>query len=151
RTANPTRTALEECLAALESGRHALAFASGLAASDVALRTMCKPGDHVLLCNDAYGGTFRLVDKVLGVWGVEHTPVDLSNVDEVRAAIRPNTKLIWAETPTNPLLRVLDITALASIAREAGLKLVVDNTFATPYLQAPMELGADVVLHLTTK
>jgi cystathionine gamma-synthase len=151
RTANPTRTALEECLASLEGGRHALAFASGMAASDIALRTLVRPGDHVIIPDDAYGGTFRLVDKVLSQWGVEHTPVHLSDVDAVRAAVRPETKAIWVETPTNPLLGIADITALAGIAHDSEARLVVDNTFATPYLQSPLGLGADIVLHSTTK
>jgi cystathionine gamma-synthase len=151
RTANPTRTALEEALAALEGGRHGLAFASGMAASDVALRCLTRPGDHVILGNDAYGGTFRLLDKVLALWGVEHTSVNLSDVDAVRAAVRPNTKVVWCESPTNPLLGIADIAALAAVAANAGAKLVVDNTFATPYLQSPLGLGADVVLHSTTK
>jgi cystathionine gamma-synthase len=151
RTANPTRTALEECLASLEGGRHALAFSSGMAASDITLRTLVRPGDHVIIPDDAYGGTFRLVDKVLSQWGVEHTPVHLSDVDAVRAAVRPNTKVIWVETPTNPLLGIADIAVLAGIAHEAEARLVVDNTFATPYLQSPLGLGADVVLHSTTK
>jgi cystathionine gamma-synthase len=151
RTANPTRTALEECLASLEGGRHGLAFASGMAASDITLRTLVRPGDHVIIPDDAYGGTFRLVDKVLSQWGVEHTPVHLSDVDAVRAAVRPETKAIWVETPTNPLLGIADIAALAGIAREAEARLVVDNTFATPYLQSPLGLGADIVLHSTTK
>ncbi|WP_258905896.1 cystathionine gamma-synthase [Actinokineospora sp. UTMC 2448] len=151
RTANPTRTVMEEALAALEGGRHCLAFASGMAATDVALRTMCRPGDHVILGNDAYGGTFRLLDKVLAHWGVEHTAVDLSDPAATRAAVRPNTKVIWSETPSNPLLGIVDITALAAVAAEAGARLVIDNTFATPYLQTPLALGADVVLHSTTK
>jgi len=151
RTANPTRTALEEALASLEGGRHALAFASGMAAADIALRAMTRPGDHVILGGDAYGGTFRLLDKVLKLWGVEYTTVDLADVDAARAAIRPNTKVIWTETPTNPLLGIADIAALARAASGAGAKLVVDNTFATPYLQSPLGLGADVVLHSTTK
>ncbi|MFC0433620.1 cystathionine gamma-synthase [Kutzneria buriramensis] len=151
RTANPTRTALEECLASLEGGRHGLAFASGMAASDITLRTLVRPGDHVIIPDDAYGGTFRLVDKVLSQWGVEHTPVHLSDVDAVRAAVRPETKAIWVETPTNPLLGIADIAALAGIAHEAEARLVVDNTFATPYLQSPLGLGADIVLHSTTK
>ena len=151
RTGNPTRTALEECLASLEGGRHARAFASGMAASDVVLRVLCRPGDHVIIPNDAYGGTFRLIDKVLSQWGVEHTPVALSDLDAVRAALRPNTRLIWCETPTNPLLNIADIAALADLAHTAGARLVVDNTFASPYLQTPLELGADVVLHSTTK
>jgi cystathionine gamma-synthase len=151
RTANPTRTALEEALAALEGGRHGLAFASGMAASDVALRTLTRPGDHVILGSDAYGGTFRLLDKVLAMWGIEYTSVNLSDVDAVRAALRPNTKVIWCESPTNPLLGIADIAALAAVATQAGARLVVDNTFATPYLQSPLGLGADVVLHSTTK
>ncbi|WP_410607607.1 cystathionine gamma-synthase [Amycolatopsis sp. lyj-109] len=151
RTANPTRSALEEALASLEGGRHALAFASGMAASDVVLRSTLRPGDHLVLGNDAYGGTFRLIDKVLSLWGVEHTVADLANLDEVRAAIRPETKLIWCESPTNPMLGIADIAALAGVAHDAGARLVVDNTFATPYLQNPLSLGADIVLHSTTK
>jgi cystathionine gamma-synthase len=151
RTANPTRTALEQALAALEGGRHTVAFSSGMAASDVILRSVLKPGDHLVLGNDAYGGTFRLIDKVLSLWGIEHTVADLSKVDEVRAAIRPETKLIWCESPTNPMLGIADIAALAGVAHEAGARLVVDNTFATPYLQTPLALGADIVVHSTTK
>ena len=151
RTANPTRTALEESLASLEGGRHALAFASGMAAADIAIRSMTRPGDHVILGGDAYGGTFRLLDKVLALWGIEYTTVDLADVDAARAAVRPNTKVIWTETPTNPLLGIADIAALSRVAAGAGAKLVVDNTFATPYLQSPLGLGADVVLHSTTK
>ncbi|HEV7206440.1 MAG TPA: cystathionine gamma-synthase [Jatrophihabitans sp.] len=151
RSANPTRTALEEALAALENGVRGLAFASGLAAEDTLLRTVCRPGDHVILPGDAYGGTFRLVARVLTNWGVEYTPVPLADLDAVRAAIRPSTKVIWCETPTNPLLGIADIEALAGIAHEAGARLVVDNTFASPYLQQPIALGADVVVHSTTK
>jgi cystathionine gamma-synthase len=151
RTANPTRTALEEALASLEGGRHALAFASGMAAADIAIRSMTRPGDHVILGGDAYGGTFRLLDKVLTLWGIEYTSVDLADVEAARAAVRPNTKVIWTETPTNPLLGIADIAALSRVAAGAGAKLVVDNTFATPYLQSPLGLGADVVLHSTTK
>ncbi|MFI9011899.1 cystathionine gamma-synthase [Actinosynnema sp. NPDC053489] len=151
RTGNPTRAALQECLAALEGGRHARAFASGMAASDTALRALCRPGDHVVIPNDAYGGTFRLIDKVLSHWGVEHTPAPLHDVAAVRAAIRPNTRVVWIETPTNPLLNIADIALLAEVAHSAGARLVVDNTFASPYLQNPLELGADVVLHSTTK
>ncbi|GAA1261032.1 cystathionine gamma-synthase [Saccharothrix xinjiangensis] len=151
RTGNPTRTALEQCLAALEGGRHGRAFASGMGATDTALRAMCRPGDHVVIPNDAYGGTFRLIDKVLSHWGVEHTPVAVSDPGAVRAAIRPNTKVLWIETPTNPLLNIADIAVLAEVAHTAGAKLVVDSTFASPYLQNPLELGADVVLHSTTK
>jgi cystathionine gamma-synthase len=151
RTANPTRTALEEALASLEGGRHALAFASGMAAADISLRAMTRPGDHVILGGDAYGGTFRLLDKVMTLWGVEYTTVDLADVEAARNAVRPNTKVIWTETPTNPLLGIADIAALAQVAAGAGARLVVDNTFATPYLQSPLGLGADVVLHSTTK
>jgi cystathionine gamma-synthase len=151
RTANPTRSALEQALAALEGARHTLAFASGMAASDAVLRTVLRPGDHLVLGNDAYGGTFRLIDKVLSLWGIEHTVADLSKVDEVRAAIRPETKLIWCESPSNPLLGIADIAALAGVAHDTDARLVVDNTFATPYLQTPLSLGADIVLHSTTK
>jgi cystathionine gamma-synthase len=151
RSGNPTRTALQEALAALEEGSTGLAFASGLAAEDALLRTVCAPGDHVVLPGDAYGGTFRLVSKVFSRWGVEHTPVDLNDLDALRAALRPTTRVIWCETPTNPLLNVSDIAALAAVAHEAGALLVVDNTFASPYLQRPLTLGADVVVHSTTK
>ncbi len=151
RSANPTRTALQECLAALEGGRQAVAFGSGMGASDVLLRVLLKPGDHLVIPHDAYGGTFRLVDKVLTQWGVEYTPVDLSDVDALRAAVRPTTRAVWCETPTNPLLGIADIAAVADVARTAGARLVVDNTFASPYLQQPLALGADVVLHSTTK
>jgi cystathionine gamma-synthase len=151
RSANPTRTALQECLAALEDGRHAVAFGSGMGATDVLLRALLQPGDHIVIPHDAYGGTFRLVDKVLGPWGVTHTPVDLADITALRAALRPETRVIWCETPTNPLLGIADIAAVADVSREAGARLVVDNTFASPYLQAPLALGADVVLHSTTK
>jgi cystathionine gamma-synthase len=151
RSANPTRTALEVALAALEQGTRGLAFASGLAAEDTLLRTVCRPGDHVILPGDAYGGTFRLVARVLTNWGLEYTPVPLADLDAVRAALRENTRVIWCETPTNPLLGIADIAALAEIARAANAKLVVDNTFASPYLQQPITLGADVVVHSMTK
>lgn len=151
RSANPTRTALQECLAALEGGRHALAFGSGMGASDVSLRVLLRPGDHIVIPHDAYGGTFRLVDKVLVPWGIEYTPADLSDIDALRAVLRPTTRAIWCETPTNPLLGIADIAALADVARSADARLVVDNTFASPYLQNPLGLGADVVLHSTTK
>ena len=151
RSANPTRTALEAALAALEGGTRGLTFASGLAAEDTLLRTVCRPGDHVILPGDAYGGTFRLVARVLTNWGLEYTPVPLADLDAVRAALRPSTKVIWCETPTNPLLGIADIAALAGIASSAGALLVVDNTFASPYLQQPLALGADVVVHSTTK
>jgi cystathionine gamma-synthase len=151
RSGNPTRTALESCLAALEGGRTGLAFASGLAAEDCLLRTVTSPGSHVVIPDDAYGGTFRLFAGVLARWGVEATPVALSDLDAVRAAVRPETSLIWCETPTNPLLNIADIAGLATIAHEGGARLVVDNTFASPYLQQPLALGADVVVHSTTK
>ncbi|MFE2425366.1 cystathionine gamma-synthase [Streptomyces sp. NPDC059373] len=151
RSANPTRTALEENLAALEGGRRGLAFASGLAAEDCLLRTILVPGDHVVIPNDAYGGTFRLFAKVAERWGVQWSVADTSDPAAVREQIRPNTKAIWVETPSNPLLGITDITVIADIARHAGAKLVVDNTFASPYLQQPLALGADVVVHSTTK
>ncbi|WP_431960116.1 cystathionine gamma-synthase [Actinacidiphila sp. bgisy160] len=151
RSANPTRTALEENLAALEGGRRGLAFASGLAAEDCLLRTVLKPGDHVVIPNDAYGGTFRLFAKVVERWGVRWSVADTSDPAAVRAALRPETRLIWVETPSNPLLGITDIAALADIARGADARLVVDNTFASPYLQQPLALGADVVVHSTTK
>jgi cystathionine gamma-synthase len=151
RTGNPTRTALEECLAALEGGQHARAFASGMAATDAVLRAALRPGDHLIIPDDAYGGTFRLIDKVLTGWGVEYTPVAVSDVDAVRAAVRPNTKVIWIETPTNPLLNIADIAALAQLSHDIGTTFVVDNTFASPFLQQPLELGANVVVHSTTK
>jgi cystathionine gamma-synthase len=152
RSANPTRTALEECLAAIESGRRGLAFASGLAAEDCLLRTVCAPGDHVVIPDDAYGGTFRLFAKVLERWGLAWTAVPLGDLDAVRAAVRPGTtRVVWCETPTNPLLGIADIAALAGLAHEHGALLAVDNTFASPYLQQPLALGADVVVHSTTK
>jgi len=152
RSANPTRTALEEALAAAEGGAAGFAFASGLAAEDTLLRAVLRPGDHVVVPNDAYGGTYRLVARVFGPWGIEHTPVDLSDPGAVLGAIQPGrTKVVWVETPTNPLLGIADIAELAAHARSAGALLVVDNTFATPYLQNPLALGADVVVHSTTK
>jgi cystathionine gamma-synthase len=151
RSANPTRTALESTIAALEEGERGFAFASGLAAEDTVIRGLLDPGDHVVLPNDAYGGTHRLFDKVAQRWGVAHTPAALSDPDAVRAAITDRTRMIWVETPTNPLLGIADIAALASLAHECGALLVVDNTFATPYLQRPLTLGADVVVHSTTK
>ena len=152
RTANPTRHALEECLAALEGGRRALAFASGMAAEDCLLRAVCAPGDHVVIPDDAYGGTFRLMSRVLSEWGVSYRPVPLSDVAAVRDALaeRP-ARVLWAETPTNPLLSIADIGTLADVAHQAGALLVVDNTFASPYLQQPLALGADAVVHSTTK
>ncbi|MBT2491689.1 cystathionine gamma-synthase [Streptomyces sp. ISL-96] len=151
RSANPTRTALEENLAALEGGSLGLAFASGLAAEDCLLRTLLSPGDHVVIPNDAYGGTFRLFAKVVSRWGVTFSVADSSDPAAVRAALTPKTKVIWVETPSNPLLGISDIQALADVARAGGARLVVDNTFASPYLQQPLALGADVVVHSTTK
>jgi cystathionine gamma-synthase len=151
RTANPTRDALQECLAALEGGRRALTFASGLAAEDTLLRTVCRPGDHVVIPDDAYGGTFRLFAKVAQRWGLDWSAARISDVDAVRAAVRPNTRIVWVETPTNPLLGIADIAALAGVAHDHGALLAVDNTFASPYLQQPLGYGADVVIHSTTK
>jgi cystathionine gamma-synthase len=152
RSANPTRTALEGNIAALEEGERGFAFASGLAAEDTLVRATCTPGDHAVIPDDAYGGTYRLFDKVEQVWGFAHSPAPVSDPDAVRAAIRPGqTKLVWVETPTNPLLNIGDIEALAAVAHDAGALLVVDNTFASPYLQQPLTLGADVVVHSTTK
>jgi cystathionine gamma-synthase len=152
RSANPTRSALEECLASLEGGTTGLAFASGLAAEDCLLRALCTPGSHVVIPNDAYGGTYRLFARVLAEWGVEFTPAAMHDLDAVRAALRPGqTRVIWSETPTNPLLGVADITALAALAKASDVALVVDNTFASPYLQQPLLLGATVVVHSTTK
>jgi len=151
RSANPTRTALESCLAAIEHGSRGLAFASGLAAEDCLLRTACSPGDHVVIPDDAYGGTYRLFARVAQRWGLSFTPAPVSDPAAVRAAMRPETRLVWVETPTNPLLGIADIAALAAVAHEGGARLVVDNTFASPYLQQPLTLGADMVVHSTTK
>jgi cystathionine gamma-synthase len=151
RSANPTRDALEACLASLEGGVRGIAFASGLAAEDTLLRALCKPGDHVVIPGDAYGGTYRLFARVLERWGLQWTAVAQQDLDAVRRATRDNTTLLWCETPTNPLLNVADITGLAAIARDVGARLVVDNTFASPYLQQPLALGADIVVHSTTK
>jgi cystathionine gamma-synthase len=151
RSANPTRTAFETCIASLEGGVRGLAFASGLAAEDTLLRALCRPGDHIVIPGDAYGGTFRLFARVLEKWGVTYTAVAQQDLDSVRAAVRDTTRIIWCETPTNPLLAIADVTALAEIAHAAGARLVVDNTFASPYLQQPLALGADAVVHSTTK
>ena len=152
RTANPTRDALQECLAALEGGRAALAFASGMAAEDTLLRTVCRPGDHVVIPDDAYGGTYRLLARVAEPWGLDWSAARISDVDAVRAAVRKGqTKVIWVETPTNPLLGIADLSGLAGLAHDIGALLVVDNTFASPYLQQPLAHGADVVVHSTTK
>ena len=150
RTDNPTRTALQKALAALEGGKYALAFASGMAAIDTMLR-LFKPGDHILSGNDVYGGTFRLFDKILSDYGLEFGFVDTTDKPAVAADIQTNTRLIWLETPPTPLLRVSDIAALADIAHDKGVLLGVDNTFASPILQQPLKLGADIVIHSTTK
>ena len=152
RSANPTRGALEECLTALEGGTRTLAFASGMAASDCLVRAVCRPGDRVLIPHDAYGGTFRLFDKVLSGWGLAYDSVPMSEPAAVRAALAAHpATLVWVESPTNPLLSIADIAVLAGIAHDAGALLVVDNTFASPSLQQPLALGADVVIHSTTK
>jgi cystathionine gamma-synthase len=151
RTGNPTRAALETVLAAVEEGRFGRAFSSGMAATDCALRAVLRPGDHIVIPDDAYGGTFRLIDKVFRQWGVEHTAVHLADLDAVRTAITERTRMIWVETPTNPLLSIADIAAIAEIGHRAGLTVLVDNTFASPALQQPLTLGADIVLHSTTK
>ncbi len=151
RTGNPTRAALEASLAAVEDGSYGRAFSSGMAASDCALRALLRPGDHVVIPDDAYGGTFRLIDKVFTQWGVQHTPVALADLDAVRAALTDRTRLIWIETPTNPMLSIADIAAIAELGAAHGAKVLVDNTFASPALQQPLTLGADIVLHSTTK
>ena len=147
---NPTRAALEACLAGLEEAQYGVAFASGLAGEDALLRTL-SPGDHVLLGDDAYGGTYRLLTRIFGNWGLTISTVDLGDLDAVRSALRDSTKMLWLETPSNPLLKVVSIAALSEVAHGHGAMLVVDNTFATPYLQRPLTLGADVVVHSTTK
>ena len=151
RTGNPTRSALETSLAAVEEATFGRAFSSGMAATDCALRAMLRPGDHVVIPNDAYGGTFRLIDKVFTHWNVGYTPVALSDLNAVRDAITPQTRLVWVETPTNPLLFIADIGAIAELGKQHSAKVLVDNTFASPALQQPLTLGADVVLHSTTK
>src|SRR5215213_6423416 len=150
RTDNPTRTALQQVLASLEGGSWALTYASGLAASHNIL-FLLRPGDHILLSDDSYGGTYRLVAKVIANYGIDFSLVDMTDLDAVRAGIRPNTKLVWVETPTNPYLKIVDIRGVANLLLDHPAKLVVDNTFASPYLQQPLALGADLVLHSTTK
>jgi cystathionine gamma-synthase len=150
RSGNPTRTALERCLAALEGAAYGLAFSSGLAGEDAVLRLL-SDGDHVLIPNDAYGGTYRLVGQIHAGTGLRFSAVPLGDLGAVSAAWRPETRLVWVETPTNPLLSIVDISALSGFAHERGALVVVDNTFATPYLQRPLDLGADVVVHSTTK
>ena len=150
RAGNPTRTALEQCIAALEGGAHGVAFGSGCAATTAILMTL-RSGDHVLCGDDVYGGTFRIFDKVMKPWGVTATFMDMSDPAKVRAALRPETRLVWIETPSNPMLKIIDVAAIAEVAAKAGATLVVDNTFATPLLQRPLDLGAKVVVHSTTK
>jgi cystathionine gamma-synthase len=150
RTGTPTRHALQEALAAVEGTERCVAFSSGLAAEDAVFRTL-SPGDHVLIADDVYGGTYRQLAQLHQRWGLEHTAVDLRDHDAVRAALRPTTKLVWVETPSNPMLKIFDLAALATIAHDNGALLVADNTFATPFLTRPAELGADIVLHSTTK
>ena len=151
RTGNPTRAALEASLAAMEEAAFGRAFSSGMAATDCALRALLCPGDHVVMPDDAYGGTFRLIDKVFTNWGIGYTAVALSDLDAVQAAITPQTKLIWVETPTNPLLSIADIGSIAQLAAPSDVRVLVDNTFASPALQQPLLHGADIVLHSTTK
>jgi cystathionine gamma-synthase len=151
RGGNPTRDALQTLLASLEGGDRAFSFASGLAGEDTLLRAILSAGDHVLMGNDVYGGTHRLVNRAHVPWGIELSTVDMSDLDAVAAAIRPNTAVLWVETPSNPLMKITDISAVAAIAHAAGAIVVADNTFASPYLQQPLSLGADVVVHSTTK
>ncbi len=150
RGGNPTREALQTVLASLEGGRHGLAFASGLAAETTLLLCL-SPGDHVVLADDVYGGTYRLLARLMARWGVAFDAVDMTDLNAIRAAVRPETQVVWVETPSNPMLKIVDIAGVAEIAHIAGAKCVVDNTFATPYLQRPLELGADVVVHSVTK
>src|SRR5712691_8967088 len=150
RSHNPTRTALEECLAALEEGQYALAFASGMAAES-AILSLLGARDHIVSCDDLYGGSYRIFEQVMRRYNVETSYVTAGNITGYEQAIRPNTKLIWSGTPTNPLLRLIDIQAVAEIAHRHNILVVVDNTFASPYLQQPLKLGADIVVHSTTK
>jgi cystathionine gamma-lyase len=150
RTDNPTRTAYQECVAALENGKYALAFSSGLATSDTILHSL-NTGDHIICSDDVYGGTFRLFDKVLTRFGIQFTFMDLTDLSKVEAAVKPNTKMLWIESPTNPMLKIFDIAGLAKLAKAKKLISVVDNTFMSPYFQRPLELGADIVLHSITK
>jgi len=150
RSGNPTRAALEECLASLEDAGHCLAFASGLGA-ETTLMLLLSPGDHVVYMEDVYGGTFRLFDKVLKRYGLTFTAVDATDLDALESAVNERTRMVWLESPTNPLLRVVDIDAASEVAHSRGAIVCVDNTFATPYLQQPLHLGADVVVHSATK
>jgi len=152
RSGNPTRSSLETLIASLEGGKRGLSFASGLAAEDALLRAVLQPGDHIVLGNDVYGGTHRLINRIHGAWGIRNTTVDLGDHDAVRTALSAEgTRVLWIETPSNPLMKISDVTALAELGHEAGALVVVDNTFASPALQQPLSLGADVVVHSTTK
>jgi cystathionine gamma-synthase len=152
RGTNPTRDSLQAQLAALEGADHAFSFSSGLAAEDALIRAALRPGDHIVLGNDAYGGTYRLINRVLSEWGITNSAVDMSDLEAVENAVASgNTRMVWVETPSNPMMKITDIAAIAGIAKKAGALLVVDNTFATPYLQQPLSFGADVVVHSTTK
>ncbi|TXN32430.1 cystathionine gamma-synthase [Lacisediminihabitans profunda] len=151
RGGNPTRTSLETLIANLEGGSHGFSFASGLAGEDTLLRALLRPGDHVVMGNDVYGGTHRLVNRVFVPWGVHLDSVEMTDLDAVRAAMTPATKVLWLETPSNPLMKISDIAALVEIGHAAGVLVVVDNTFASPYLQNPLAFGADIVTHSTTK
>lgn len=151
RAGNPTRDSLQAQLAAVEQGDFAFSFASGLAAEDAVIRALLRPGDHILMGDDVYGGSYRLIDRVLGSWGIEHSTVDMAGPEAVRQKLRPSTKLLWAETPSNPMMKITDITAMAKLAHDHGALLLVDNTFASPYLQNPLLLGADLIIHSTTK
>ncbi|MHA7141473.1 cystathionine gamma-synthase [Arthrobacter sp. Sr33] len=151
RGTNPTRDSLQTQLAALEGATHGFSFSSGLAAEDSLIRALLAPGDRIVMGNDVYGGTYRLIDRVLAPWGISNAAVDMADLDAVRAAVGDNTRMVWVETPSNPMMKVTDIAAVAKIAHDAGAILVVDNTFATPYLQQPLSFGADVVVHSTTK
>jgi cystathionine gamma-synthase len=150
RGGNPTREALQQALASLEGGARAFSFGSGMGAEATLLLTL-RPGDHVVLADDVYGGTYRLLTKVFEGWGLASTTVDLTDANALAAAIRPETRFVWVETPSNPLLKIIDIAAVSAVAHAAGARVVVDNTFATPALQRPLDLGADVVVHSVTK
>ncbi|PRZ18373.1 cystathionine gamma-synthase [Nesterenkonia sandarakina] len=152
RAGNPTRTSLQTQLAALEGGRHAFSFGSGLAAEDAIIRAVTRPGQRIVMGNDAYGGSYRLISRIHGDWGIANTPLDLTDLDRVEAELSaPEATLLWVETPSNPLMAITDIAALAKIAHANNALLLVDNTFASPYLQQPLALGADIVVHSTTK
>lgn len=150
RTHNPTRTALQKSIAALENGQHGLCFSSGMAATDAVIKLL-KPGDEVIAANDLYGGSYRIFTKIYAAFGIKFHFISMDDIQNIRQYVNPNTKLIWLETPTNPLLNIIDIKGAATIAKENNILLAVDNTFATPYLQTPLDLGADIVMHSLTK